>query len=416
MNSFLVFQLWGAFGIAVFTGIYYFLFRKETFYHFNRFYLLSTSILSMTLPAIHFAPFGSGKGILPVALKSVTIMAYKVHLPDNQAKDTIHILPLLYWAIAFLLTVYLIYQVAVMLVLIRRHKIRKMNDHKLVLLTKGKHTFSFFNLIFIPPGISSGNEYNQVVCHELAHMKQLHSIDILLFKIIKVLQWFNPFVYLMETMLKETHEYLADEAVLKQDSNAGQYRLLLLSQVFGIKPGLFSFFNHSLIKNRLIMMTKQKSPPRSRLKYLIILPFLALVIMVVCCTKNESLAPPPPPTPPPPEALASSPEVPEVSYVFVEKQAQFQGGDINAFRDWLQTKLVYPPEAIKKGVSGKVTVQFSIDSKGKLSEYKVLKSPDPLLSEAAIAALKLTPDWTPAQSNNKVVNQQFVIPVYFMLK
>jgi TonB family protein len=414
--SFLIFQLWAAFGIAVFSLIYYMLFRKETFYLFNRFYLVSTAILSMTLPAIHFEPFQSVKGILPVTLKSVTIMASKVYLPGIQTKDTFHFLPLVYLIIALLLTFYFIFQISGVLFIVRRNNIRRVDDHKLILLTKGKHTFSFFNLIFIPPGISPGNEYNQVVCHELAHMKQLHSIDILLFKIIKVLQWFNPFVYLMETLLKETHEYLADEAVLKQDSNADQYRLLLLSQVFGIKPGLFSFFNHSLIKNRLIMMTKQKSPPRSRLKYLVILPFLALVIMVVCCTKNEPLAPLPPPPPPPPEALASSAEVPEVSYVFVEKQAKFQGGDISTFRDWLQTKLVYPPEAIKKGVSGKVTVQFSIDSKGKLSEYMVLKSPDPLLSEAAIAALKLTPDWTPAQSNNKVVNQQFVIPVYFMLK
>jgi TonB family protein len=418
MMSFLLFQLWAAFGIAVFTGIYYFLFRKETFYRFNRIYLLSSVILSMILPAIHLAPFQSDKGLLPVAIKSVTVMAYKVYAPGIQEKQTLQFLPLFYWIIAILLTAYLIYQVAGMLALIRRHNIKAEDGHKVVMLTNGNHTFSFFNLIFIPPGLSSGNEYKQVVCHELAHVRQFHSIDILLFQLIKILQWFNPFIYLMETMLKETHEYLADEAVLKQDSNASQYRLLLLSQVFGIKPGLFSFFNHSLIKNRLTMMTKRKSPTRNRLKYLIVLPFLTLVILVVCCNNGEQLAPPPPPPPPPSEEFAGKVEAgnDEKSFLKVEKPAQFQGGDIDEFRDWIQTKVVYPPEAIKNGIFGKVIVQFVVDSKGKIGDIKVLRGVDPLLDNAALQALQTSPDWVPAKKDGKDVKQQFVIPVYFTLQ
>ncbi len=96
MMSFLVFQLWAAFGIAVLTGIYYLLFRKETFYRFNRIYLVFSAILSMILPAIHLAPFQSDKGLLPVAIKSVTVMAYKVYTPGIEAKQTFHFLPLIY--------------------------------------------------------------------------------------------------------------------------------------------------------------------------------------------------------------------------------------------------------------------------------------------------------------------------------
>jgi TonB family protein len=416
MMSFLLYQLWAAFGIAVFTGMYYLLFRKETFYRFNRMYLVSSVILSMILPAIHLAPVQSDKGILPVAIKSVTVMAYKVYTPGIEANQTFHFLQLLYWTIALLLTVYLVNQVAGILTLIRHHTIKDEDGHQMVMLTSGTHTFSFFNLIFIPPGLSSGNEYKQVVCHELAHVRQLHSLDILLFQMIKILQWFNPFVYLMETMLKETHEYLADEAVLKQDSHAGQYRLLLLSQVFGIKPGLFSFFNHSLIKNRLTMMTKQKSPPRSRLKYLIIVPFLTLVILVVCCNKNEPLAPPPPPPPPPPVANSTTQAADEASFPKVDQPAQFQGGDIDNFRAWVQKNVVYPPEAIKKGIFGRVTVQFSVDTNGKISFITVLRSPDPMLEIAAVNTIWKAPDWIPAKSGGKNVKQMFVIPVEFALK
>jgi TonB family protein len=416
MMSFLLYQLWAAFGIAVFTGMYYLLFRKETFYRFNRMYLVSSVILSMILPAIHLAPFQSDKGLLPVAIKSVTVMAYKVYAPGIQAEQTFHFLPLLYWTIALILTGYLVNQVAGILALIRSHTIKDEDGHRVVMLTSGTHTFSFFNLIFIPPGLSSGNEYKQVVCHELTHVRQLHSLDILLFQLIKILQWFNPFVYLMETMLKETHEYLADEAVLKQDSNAGQYRLLLLSQVFGIKPGLFSFFNHSLIKNRLTMMTKQKSPPRSRLKYLIIVPFLMLVILVVCCNKNEPLAPPPPPPPPPPVETATTNETDEKPITSVDQQAQFQGGDIENFREWVQKNVIYPPEAIKIGMSGKVMVQFTVDSKGKIGDIKVLRGVAPMLDNATLQALRLSPDWIPAKKDGREVKQQFVIPVIFALE
>lgn len=173
------------------------------------------------------------------------------------------------------------------------------------------------------------------------------------------------------------------------------------------------------------MMTKQKSRPRNKLKYLIALPFLVLLILVVCCNKKEQLAPPqeqltPPPSPPPPpppvEAEDDTAYNAENGYAFVDKQAQFQEGDISTFRDWIQTKLIYPKEASEKGISGRVTVQFCVDSKGKLSDFKVLRSPDPMLGEAVMQALKLSPDWKPAQLNGKDVKQMFVIPVDFALE
>ena len=167
------------------------------------------------------------------------------------------------------------------------------------------------------------------------------------------------------------------------------------------------------------MMTKRKSPTRNRLKYLIVLPFLTLVVLVVCCNKNEQLAPPPPPPPPPPsEELAGKVESgnAEESYLKLEKSAQFQGGDIDAFRNWIQTKVVYPPEAIKNGIFGKVMVQFVVDTKGKIGDIKVLRGVDPLLDNAALQALQASPDWVPAKKDGKDIKQQFVIPVYFTLQ
>ena len=100
----------------------------------------------------------------------------------------------------------------------------------------------------------------------------------------------------------------------------------------------------------------------------------------------------------------------------MDQQAQFQGGDIDNFREWVQKKVVYPPEAIKNGIFGKVMVQFAVDSKGKLDDIKVLRGVDPILDNAALQALQTSPDWVPAKKDGKDVKQQFVIPVYFTLK
>jgi TonB family protein len=272
-------------------------------------------------------------------------------------------------------------------------------------------------MVFLSQPAGQTIETNPVLLHEMAHARQMHSLDILLIQIIKIFQWFNPFVYLAEKALQETHEYLADETVLEQDGQPDRYRLLLLTQVFGVQPGIFSFFNHSLIKNRLTMMTKEKSPCRNRFKYLAALPLVFVLGLMMCCSKTESskeLAPPPPP-PPASETVNATVEE-EPAYVFVDEQAVFQGGDINDFRDWVQKNLEYPPEAIEKGIFGRVTAQFAVNSEGKICDVKILRGVDPSLDQETIRVMVSSPDWEPAIAAGKKVKQQFVIPVVFMLQ
>ncbi len=157
-------------------------------------------------------------------------------------------------------SVYLLYQLFHLLVTILRSSSVRKGNYRIMIMPEKSQSFSFFNLIFISASTAETDERQQVVLHELTHARQWHSADILLIQFIKIFQWFNPFIYLIEKALQETHEYLADEAVLEQDGQSDRYRLLLLTQVFGVQPGIFSFFNYSLIKNRLIMMTKEKSP------------------------------------------------------------------------------------------------------------------------------------------------------------
>lgn len=106
----------------------------------------------------------------------------------------------------------------------------------------------------------------------------------------------------------------------------------------------------------------------------------------------------------------------EPAFVFVEEQATFQGGDINSFRDWVQKNLVYPPVAVENGIFGRVTVQFAVNSRGEVTDVKILRGVDPSLDKETIRVIMSSPKWGAARQGGRAVKQQFVIPVIFMLQ
>jgi protein TonB len=105
----------------------------------------------------------------------------------------------------------------------------------------------------------------------------------------------------------------------------------------------------------------------------------------------------------------------EPIFVIVEDNAQFNKGDIQDFRTWVNNNLKYPEAALKEKIEGKVIVQFVVDKTGKVGYVKVLRSLEESLDKEAIRVIKSSPLWTPAKQGGKVVNQQFLIPVLFKL-
>lgn len=439
-----MYQLKVAASLAAFTLLYYLLFRKETFYRFNRFYLLASIVLSHLLPVVKLP-------IRQVNLQT-TIPGYSdigaidyTTLAQNSFQPTpsVNMPQVVYGCIAAVIAIYLIYQLINLVALVILKNTTRLGNFRLILLPEKNQSFSFFNLIFLNAAPADVDHNNQVLQHELAHARQLHSLDIFIIQVVKIFQWFNPFLYLTEKAMQETHEYLADQAVMEQNGAFDQYRLLLLTQVFGIQPGIFSYFNYSLIKNRLIMMTKEKSPFRNRLKYAAALPLLLVLGYVICPTlaypqdpdkpagknvKSEvspqpAIPPPPPPTPPPtPEQIEKFKAQERASateghaYIYVDQQAKFQDGTLEDFTKWIQANLVYPPVAKENGITGKVIIQFVVNTEGKVSDVKILRGVDPSLDKETVRVIQLSPAWTPAENDGKKVAQQFVIPVFFSLE
>src|SRR5690606_28882516 len=119
----------------------------------------------------------------------------------------------------------------------------------------------------------------RLISHELAHVHQKHTYDILLVELFFIFVWFNPIILFYKKAMQLNHEFLADEAVLNIYKSVADYQTLLLSKIGLInKIPLTNSFNYLITKKRLIMMTKQVNKTRTLFKKIALLPLLSLLI------------------------------------------------------------------------------------------------------------------------------------------
>lgn len=141
---------------------------------------------------------------------------------------------------------------------------------------------SFFGFVFWTPGNLAEEERQLIFEHELVHVRQWHSLDLIFIELLIALQWFNPLLYAYRRSLRELHEYIADDYVVRRTRQRYAYAALLVRQHStgnGAQPGLVNTF-HSLIQKRLVMMAKQPSRPLRRAKYLLALPLFASLMLL----------------------------------------------------------------------------------------------------------------------------------------
>jgi TonB family protein len=424
MEAFILYQVKMAFCLSLFVMVYILLVRNLTFYRLNRFFLLSAVALSALIPAIHIDVFSAKPvGMANIMLDTIFVNDSSAGSQANHAISWSTLVTYGYFAVALLFAGFFIYQILGLLALVRRHGIKRRKRSFLITIPDNLPAFSFFNILFINASVSADEDENPVIRHEMAHARQLHSADILLLELVKIIQWFNPFIYILQRFLKETHEYLADEAVLEQNSDSAGYRLLLLSQVFGIQPGISNYFNHSLIKKRFTMMSKEKSPMIRQIRYLLVLPVAVLLLLFFSNPeqafsqenkKKMEAAPPPPPPPPPPigyEVLGNGDSV----FFDVDEAPSFQGGGIENVQKYVQEKLTYPREAKELKIQGKVIVQWIVNEKGEVTNVKIVRGVTKELDQEAFNIIASMPDWKPGIKDGKPVKVQFTMPILFKM-
>ena len=157
------------------------------------------------------------------------------------------------------------------------------------MLLEDNKAFSFFNYIFLGNHIAERRK-KQVIEHELVHVKQYHSLDLLFFELQKIVFWFNPYSYLYQARISELHEFIADSKAVKTEDKVTYFNNLL-AETFGVQKISFinPFLKSSLIKKRIVMLNKDKSKQILKFKYVLLIPILAGMLMYTSCEKSEQI-------------------------------------------------------------------------------------------------------------------------------
>lgn len=416
-------------GLILFYALYKLVCTRDTFFRSRRFILIVSLVLPFILPFIDVREWLESRDRMIM----LTHFDYSAVLPEivvgSEAAETenrVFVLSewigYLYLAGVLVLLVRLAIQAFSLYRLIVRMPEKEINGVRVKCLNDPSGPFSFFRWIFMNPAAVKEDEISEILTHEMAHVKQHHSVDVLLAEMVSICCWMNPFAWLLKREVRLNLEFLADRKVMEAGFATKSYQYHLLGLAYNHKYGLSNNFNFSHLKQRIIMMNKKKSNAAGHIKYaLFVLPAFALLVAGnISCSqdvsqtedaKEEVVAPV---SPEAKEAPADSTAKEEV-FMVAEQMPEFPGG-MKELLKFLQDNLKYPENAMKNNVQGRVIVQFVVEKDGTPTEFKVLRSVDPDLDAEALRVMKAMPKWKPGMQKGQVVRVKFTVPVSFKLQ
>ena len=270
--------------LALLLAFYHLVLEKEKMHVFNRFYLLGSVLFSFLAPLYIIYIDAT-----PVILETIQTTS-EINLTDSTTVEIIKEKTINYTQI--FVSVYILISFILLIRfgknLLNIHKKIKRNTKKtyqksiLILVDDHILPHTFWNYIFINKSDYENQKIEQeLFTHELTHVTQKHTIDVLILEVIQIVFWINPFFILLKKAVQLNHEFLADEKVINQHKNTIQYQHLLLnSAAWKNEYYLASNLNYSLTKKRLLMMTTQSSNTKILLKKLAVVPLLAGFILL----------------------------------------------------------------------------------------------------------------------------------------
>jgi len=277
-----------------FLFVYDVFFKKETFFNWNRVYLIGTSLMSLILPFIKVRAF---KEIVPkdyiVALPEIFLgnkveQSNQVVLPEIEITSQAYSwsLETLFYIGVAIASLLFVFKIAHIFLLIYRNPKRWKGNIILVKLINSTSAFSFFHYVFLGSNLKE-NEQKVIIKHELVHVTQKHTLDLLFFEVQRILFWFNPLVYMYQARIRSLHEFIADQEAIKTQDKSDYYQNLL-TQVFDTQNVSFisTFFKKSLIKKRIIMLSKSKSKQAVKLKYILLIPVIFGMLVYTSCAQE----------------------------------------------------------------------------------------------------------------------------------
>jgi hypothetical protein len=305
LSSYFLYLVEVSFCLAVFALLYRLLFANLTYFSWNRWYLVASIAVSLGLPLVSFPALTAYLFATPALNQEPLLLRLNwQQLGAAAASATPPTTPIdgLHWTLAGLLAVYgmgmlhrlqgLVRNLWWLRRLARRHPRTNQGAFWLVELSaRQMPAFSFGRHVFLSPlhASLSSAEREQLLQHELVHVRQRHTLDILLLESVGVLLWFNPTMYYLRNQLKAVHEYLADAAVAREAGSVSGYGQLLLklsAQPFPLS--LVHAFSTKQIVQRITMLTTPSSRPMQKLRFLLALPLAAGAWLATACVDSPT--------------------------------------------------------------------------------------------------------------------------------
>lgn len=451
MYPFLIYLIQVNIALAMFYLLYALLLKGDTFLRLRRSFFMLAIVFSLFYPLFSVPALGevlNFRSTTPVDVeRAVFIEDLDMSIvPDDAASDASsflfpweQILTGLFVVVTSFFVLRFFWQLF-SIVRIRLHsKVTEISGITVCQLPEDMTPFSFFKWIFIHTEKHAEAETRQILLHEQTHVRQWHSLDIILVEILSLFSWWNPFVWLMKREMAMNLEYLADNGVLREGIDSREYQFHLLRLTYHeTAVQIVNNFNVSQLKQRIMMMNKKKSTTPVLAKYLLILPLVFMLIAVnsvyaarketksgqttgavhdllldesvsspvLYDSETENVQDPPP---------VKKEDPTQEIFVVVEDMPEFPGGN-EAMVQFLANNIQYPEVAKENGIQGRVTCQFVVLKDGTVSDVKIIRGVDPSIDAEAVRVLETMPAWKPGKQRGQAVNVQFTLPVVFSLK
>lgn len=422
---------------AVFFAVYEIILKKETFFQWNRSYLILTSAASYVIPFIDLESMSNNLPVEYFFMMPEVVLSPGEFI-EKQFIWSVFLMASLRWVFftGILLTgILFTIKVFNISMLIRRNSKEKNKDYSLVLLQQENTAFSFFKFIFIGKTLQSKEK---IISHEMIHVRQWHSLDLLFFEIQKIIFWFNPYSYLYQNRITEIHEFIADSGSVSKKEGSTFFNSLL-AETFRVDKMAFvnSFNNHSLIKKRIIMFNRENSKDLFKIKYALLIPLLMGMLTYTSCQKksskaggendmyktaeeegknlgtlrsvNESEAIPF-------AMIDQAPVYPgcenaeDQKKCMVEKIAAHVSANFDASLNDNLAKENTTEKDDSEMLIDKIYVQFTIDKEGHVTDLKA-KAKHEALEQEAVRVVSSLPQFIPGEKNGKKVAVKFTLPI-----
>lgn len=439
MNDALMYFLEVNIAIALFYLFYRLFFAGDTFWKTRRYYMLFSILLSFVYPFLSIENWlQKQEPVQKLIVDYATLPEFTVTAVRETSVFSLgNISMAIYGLVVLILLVRFILQLTSILRIRLHGTVKIVQDTRIIAIEKEVTPFSFFGSVFMNPELHNEHETKEILAHELTHVRQGHSFDVLVSELLTIILWLNPATWLLKREIRQNLEFLADNKVIESgfDSQTYQYHLLQLSyQTPEHKLG--NKFNVSPLKKRIIMMNQKKSAKASLLKYSLIVP-LALALVVssnaqtvinkakkaltttttkeVKATEKKTLIAPAKSSAEltDPVTVVENGET-EKTWDVVEKMPQYPGGE-KELMGYLARNIKYPVEAQKNGTQGKVIVGFTVNSAGEVVNQKVLRGVDAYLDKEAVRVVSTFPTWIPGEQKGEKVSVRYVIPIIFRM-